>query len=881
MNRIPHPSPLPLQGALSWLFVLLMLMFTVSAQASSYEAPLPVELKTDPALCKWLPCGDVMPGADAFSPRMGRPAYVEAYRTTDGKQEKIGYVFLSTDIVDIPAYSGKPVVTLIGMDSAGTIVGVKILKHSEPILLVGIPEEALTKFIMQFLGKKAWDKVEIGKARASGGYIGIDAISGATVTVIAQNQVVMRSANLVARQVGIIAAEPKPKAVFNPPGPVLDWPTLVEEGSVQRLTVSAADVGETDTTEPLIDIHFGYLNEPTIGRSILGDYSWQRLMDELGPDDHAIFLIATGRTTFKGSGFVRGGIFDRVQVAQDTDTFTFRDTDYKNLYGIEAAGAPRFTESSIFIIRGNNFSAALPWSLVFLGNKLDQSTGHREFANFDKEYWLADHYLQGGRPKVERPEATWVRVWKSRAVEIVLFSALLLLVAVVYANRHTLTRRSSHSNKWPVNSFKYAAWIISISFVGFGLLAQPSITQILTWFHSLLFKWQWELFLLDPFIFIFWIFIVVTVFLWGRGLFCGWLCPFGSLSELLYKIGGWIGLKRWQRHLPKPLHDKLKWLKYGIFFGLLAVSLFSMTLAEVLAEVEPFKTTFLVGVMNRSWPYGLFVAVLLGISIFIERPFCKYLCPLGAGLAIPSTFRWFGLERKMECNSCKACAAGCGSLAIDANGRIDQRECLLCLDCLVLYTDDHACPPLVQERKYREKNSLPLSAINAVGYFEPVAEPAGLPARRIPVRNLEVDPRLPSDPVTPSYVEKGNLLASLLAEAIEHLWPWQRGRFSVGRSALALLAGGAVLALFALMLGSSGHLATGIAIGAWAGWCLFEIIERKGSKPYVKDGPWWQRHYRVATNMDLVSYVGFKNLVLGALLFLALQASGIFTLVLH
>ncbi|MDV7400619.1 hypothetical protein RZS08_54895, partial [Arthrospira platensis SPKY1] len=108
------------------------------------------------------------------------------------------------------------------------------------------------------------------------------------------------------------------------------------------------------------------------------------------------------------------------------------------------------------------------------------------------------------------------------------------------------------------------------------------------------------------------------------------------------------------------------------------------------------------------------------------------------------------------------------------------------------------------------------------------------------MRNLEVDPRLPSDPVTPSYVEKGNLLASLLAEAIEHLWPWQRGRFSMGRTALALLAGGAVLALFALMLGSSGHLATGIAIGAWAGWCLFEIIERKGSKPYVKDGPWWQ-----------------------------------------
>jgi NosR/NirI family nitrous oxide reductase transcriptional regulator len=858
----------------SLLLAAFLSVWSALATASSYEAPLPAELGTDPDLCRYLPCADVMPGAESFSPRKGRPAYVEA-RAGDNL---IGYVFLSTDIVDIPAYSGKPVVTLMGMDTAGKIVGVKILKHSEPILLVGIPESELTKFIYQFVGKNAWDKVEIGKARASGGYLGIDAISGATVTVIAQNQVVMRSAYLVARQVGIVKAEPRAPAVFMPPAALRDWATLEDEGSIRRLQVSAADVGETDTREALIDIHFGYLNEPTIGRSILGETGWQRLMERLGPKDHAIFLVASGRTTFKGSGFVRGGIFDRLQVAQDIDTYTFRDTDYLNLYEVAAAGAPAFTESSIFIIRGDSFSAAYPWSLVFLANKLDKKTGQREFANFDSEYWLPAAYLQGGRPHIERPEAAWVQIWKDRALEIALFTALLLMVAVAYAFRDKLTRASTRHNKWPVNVFKYTAWAVSIGFIGFHLMAQPSITQVLTWFHALLFQWTWELFLTDPFIFIFWIFIFVTVFLWGRGLFCGWLCPFGSLQEVLYKIAEAIGLKRFQRKLPQRWHDRLKWVKYVAFFVLLAVSFFSMGLAEKMAEIEPFKTTFLVGVFNRAWPYTLFVAVLLGLSIILERPFCKYLCPLGASLAIPSTFRWFGLKRKQECNTCTACAVGCGSLAIDKHGRIDQRECLLCLDCMVFYTDDHACPPLAKERKHREKQGLPLTKIAADGYFIPVVnidEPVAV--AKLPARS-DVDPRMPTEPVEPPYAAQTSLVRFLLAEARDHLWPWSHAGFRTQRG--VQIAGFVVLFMAAVVaaLAVGGQIDSIAVLLAWAGWSGFEVLVRLGARPYVKEGPWWQRHYRAATWMDMLSYVGFKNLLIGAVLFLLLKSMGLLVL---
>ena len=117
---------------------------------------------------------------------------------------------------------------------------------------------------------------------------------------------------------------------------------------------------------------------------------------------------------------------------------------------------------------------------------------------------------------------------------------------------------------------------------------------------------------------------------------------------------------------------------------------------------------------------SLFVAVLLGLSIFTERPFCKYLCPLGAALAVPTTFRWFGLKRKQECTKCTACAVGCGSQAINPRGEIDQRECMLCLDCMVMYYEEHACPPLSQERKRRERAGLPLTPIGDDGYYIPI-----------------------------------------------------------------------------------------------------------------------------------------------------------------
>ncbi len=858
---------------------------TAAAPGASYEAPLPVELSTDPDLCAYVPCKDVMPGANSFSDRMGKPAYVEAYRKKksdhtekDDRDEKgdqakddqgekhdcdkksdcelIGYVFLSTDIVDIPAYSGKPVVTLIGMDTKGIITGVRVLKHSEPILLLGIPESELTKFIKQYVGKFVGSKIEVGAGTGEGA-IGLDAITGATVTVIAENQVVLRSGLAIARQVGIIEPTIRAPARFTKMENKLDWDALVKNGSVHRLKINTAEVGMPRANQPYIDIYFGYLNAPIVGRSILGDAVYQSLMSRLKPDEHAIFLIANGLESFKGSGFVRGGIYDRVQVAQDMDTSTFRDLDYLNLYGIAAPGAPSYKESAIFIIRSPTFSGAYPWSLIFLANKMDPQTGSRTFVNFSQEYWLPGRYLEGGRPEIIKPEATWVTVWKSRKIEVVLFLLWLTAAGTVYALREKLVRRSTMKDTRWKDYPKYLLWITSIGFVGFYLLAVPSITQVLTWFHSILFEWRWELFLSDPFIFLFWIFIIISVFFWGRGMFCGWMCPYGSLAELIYHVAGKLGLKRYQRHLlPQNWHDRLKWIKYGVFVILLVVSFYSIGLAEKLAEIEPFKTTFLVGVWNRSWPFVTFWTVLIVASAFFERPFCKYLCPLGAALAIPSTFRWWGLKRKKECGPCAACAVGCGSQAIDQAGRIDQRECLLCLDCQVLYYDDHACPPLAQERKRRTKAGEPLTPIGADGYFIPIIPVAAVAA-------------------APVVTERQSLPAFIGQEFFDHLFPWSRNAPQQPRLLQAISLALAVLVTWVWVLGAAGSVGPGIVLGWWLAWSAYELVVRMRCKPYVKEGPWWGRELRPASWADMAAYVGFKNLLIAAVLFLTMKSAGV------
>ena len=446
---------------------------------------------------------EFFPAATRFGPLEGEPRAAPAY----AGEQLLGYVFLTDDVVRIPAYSGKPINSLVGIDTAGRIAGVAIVEHAEPILAVGISEERLKEFAGQYRGRSALEEVVVGAPRP--GAVAIDTISGATMTVMIENATVMRAARKIAE---------------------------------------SRQLGGSPVQKP-------------------------------------------------------------------------------------AAG----------------------------------------------------------------DEPLWKSAWQERRFRIAVLSAGLVVLTLILVLQDWLARKPRL-----LGVLRRAFLVYTIVFIGWYGLAQLSIVHVLTFVQAALRDFRWESFLIDPMLFILWSFVAVTLLLWGRGVFCGWLCPFGAMQELIQQAAQRLKLR--QLEFPDVVHERLWAVKYVILLVLFGVSLQSMGEAVKLAEVEPFKTAVTLH-FAREWPFVAYALALLAISAVNRKFYCKYLCPLGAALTIPGRFRIFDwwLRRRKECGRpCQTCANDCEVRAIRPTGEINANECHYCLDCQVTYYNDRRCMPLIERREKRE-----------------------------------------------------------------------------------------------------------------------------------------------------------------------------------
>lgn len=168
---------------------------------------------------------------------------------------------------------------------------------------------------------------------------------------------------------------------------------------------------------------------------------------------------------------------------------------------------------------------------------------------------------------------------------------------------------------------------------------------------------------------------------------------------------------------PQQFHRKvdaaLKWVKYAVLAVLTISVAVASPLTNTLVEIEPFKTSISMN-FQREWPYVAWAVACLVLSVLVFRGYCRYICPLGAALAIMGKLRlWKWIPRRTECGTpCQTCRHGCAYQAIEPTGKVDYDECFQCLDCVSDYQDDTRCLPLIRERKAGERSKvIPIQAV--------------------------------------------------------------------------------------------------------------------------------------------------------------------------
>lgn len=626
-------------------------------------------------------------GVDAARLVLGADDGVARPILVDGKVA--GYLGSTWSIARSAGYSGRPIDIAVLVDSKAVIRGALLVAQQEPVLTLGIAPERIESFVTGFVGYDLNQTVVPGTRRP-----GVpDAIAGATISSGVIRSATIRTARTMAAHYGLIAGEGGRRIDMTSSSPA-SWADLVASKAVSSLHVMAREaddaIGVAGTSAPdstFVDLHAAVIDPPAIGAGLLGEAEYSTLAAEMSPADHAIFIAANGLYSFKGTAWRRSGSFERIEIAQGERTIALLKDQHRPVQALAAAGAPEFREMAVFILpRSSGFDAAAPFRLSLIAAREDQS-GQTRTARFMLDHALPDRYLL---PETVAPQAEpplWEQNWRARIAAIVTVAAMLLALYVILIFQNQIAARPRL-----YQAIRLSYLVATVIVLGIVIGAQLSVVHVLTFVQAVRGTFSWETFLLDPVIFIIWGWVAVALLFWGR-VYCGWLCPFGALQELINKLAQRLGVK--QITVPFLLHERLWPIKYIIFLGLFGVSMASMTMAFTGAEVEPFKTVVTLRFM-REWPFIVYALGLLAAGVFIERFFCRYLCPLGAALAIPARLRMFEwLKRRPQCGrECRICSTKCPVQAIHPEGHINPNECVYCLNCQTLYYNEHICPPL-------------------------------------------------------------------------------------------------------------------------------------------------------------------------------------------
>jgi len=256
----------------------------------------------------------------------------------------------------------------------------------------------------------------------------------------------------------------------------------------------------------------------------------------------------------------------------------------------------------------------------------------------------------------------WTDDLKDQALSLTMFAGFAALALVGFF-------RKSERLKWITMG-------VAVVYLGFWQSQLITVVNIFA-----LTQWNFPVFRHNLTWYFFAIFTVVTTVLWGR-LYCGRVCAFGAMTQLLDKVVP----ARLRVEVPRRIEHQAGYIKYALLGATVLYFLVTKNIS-IYRYVEPFW------MFSREASTGMWIGlgVLLLATVFVRNLYCRFLCPVGAFLGLLSNLTVFRIKRWSECNTCKICEKKCEWGAI-RGPKIVASECVRCDDCERLYMDKQKCP---------------------------------------------------------------------------------------------------------------------------------------------------------------------------------------------
>ncbi len=635
----------------------------------------------------------VMPLADRFGERAGDPPVIRAYgQGSADTPTLVGYVFLTSDLPPEPFGYNGPVESLVGMDLDGQVTGVLVTDYWESI------QQSLGDFLRrpgfqeQFRGKQIGDPFRVGGD--------VDGIARATISVRALARGVRDASRRVAQAyfegAGVSATAPVEDRESLP------WLEMRDRGIIEWF------LAEDPTGSA--EINLVHIDSDEFGTFLVGPERMARArqrMERRGTGHLIVYGVDGPRLRhFKREGWM---------IVQGQDTVPVPPDDIVSL-GLDGGGMmeervilvgsmiidERIDVTRSFTILYDRDPEADVVEIEYLtqaarlalleaedaaSRTAEEVPEEAEAAGRADPGGTVGEDEHGGPPAARAPpdaptheegpaeevpeerveaqvaptalaepperetvwaqtlsETSWTRAWS--------LVALLALATAAFFLKSVALR-------WVT----LAATLAYLGFVDGGFLSVSHIASGIR-VGATVYVSDLPLLLIVGF-------TVIATLVWGR-VFCGFLCPFGAVQDFLDRAVP----DRLQWRIPPGVHRSGLWIKYVLLAVVLVPALLGSRVS-LYQYFEPFGTVFFMSPSVVLWSIA---ATFLLASAIVPRFYCRYVCPLGAALALGSLLSLRHIRRVEHCHYCKVCEEKCPTGAIKG-GRIDFKECVRCNLC--------------------------------------------------------------------------------------------------------------------------------------------------------------------------------------------------------